>query len=148
MSHAGRITTDFMTTENPIQPKTQPEPQVPALRSGDLFGEVSRLKKELADEKSDHADTQAKWNEALDKGLALLAENEKLHEEAMRHKGLLRLEELARMAERRACEALEAENRGLADEIVKLTNELLEAQERNRAFSSPNIEVTDAKRSV
>lgn len=104
----------------------------------DLLGEIARLQKELADEKSDHADTQAKWNEALDKGLALLAENEKLHEEAMRHKGLLRLEELARMAERRACEALEAENRGLADEIVKLTNELLEAQERNRAFSSPN----------
>lgn len=38
MSHAGRITTDFMTTENTIQPQTQSEPQAPALRSGDLFG--------------------------------------------------------------------------------------------------------------
>lgn len=38
MSHAGRTTTDFMTTENPIQPQTKPEPQAPALRSGDLFG--------------------------------------------------------------------------------------------------------------
>ena len=37
MSHAGRITTDFMTTENPIQPQTKPEPQAPALRSGDLL---------------------------------------------------------------------------------------------------------------
>ena len=42
MSHAGRTTTDFMTTENPIQPQTKPEPQAPALRSGDLFGS-SRL---------------------------------------------------------------------------------------------------------
>ena len=38
MSHAGRTTTEFMTTENPIQPQTKPEPQAPALRSGDLFG--------------------------------------------------------------------------------------------------------------
>ena len=38
MSHAGRTTTDFMTTENSIQPQTQSEPQAPALRSGDLFG--------------------------------------------------------------------------------------------------------------
>lgn len=39
MSHAGRTTTDFMTTEKPIQPQTQSEPQAPALRSGDLFGD-------------------------------------------------------------------------------------------------------------
>ena len=38
MSHAGRTATDFMSTENQIQPQTQPEPQAPALRSGDLFG--------------------------------------------------------------------------------------------------------------
>lgn len=34
MSHAGRTTTDFMTTENPIQPQTKPEPQAPALALG------------------------------------------------------------------------------------------------------------------
>ena len=37
MSHAGRITTDFMTTENPTQPQTKPEPQAPALCSGGLL---------------------------------------------------------------------------------------------------------------
>jgi hypothetical protein len=31
-----------MITENPIQPQTQPEPQAPALRSGDLFGLPSK----------------------------------------------------------------------------------------------------------
>lgn len=114
--------------------QTHETPPAVGLGSSDLFGEVSRLKKELADEKADHADTQAKWNEALDKGLSLIADIEKLRDEAMRLKGLLRLEELARMAERRACEALEQANRGLSEEIVKLTEELLAAN----AASSPN----------
>lgn len=120
--------------------QTHETPPAVGLGSSDLFGEVSRLKKELADEKADHADTQAKWNEALDKGLSLIADIEKLRDEAMRLKGLLRLEELARMAERRACEALEQANRGLSEEIVKLTEELLAAN----AASSPNTKGTNA----
>lgn len=32
-----------MTTENPTQPQTQPEPQAPALCSGDLFGNIARI---------------------------------------------------------------------------------------------------------
>lgn len=48
MSHAGRTTTEFMTTENPIQPQTKPEPQAPALRSGDLLA-VFRMADKLAD---------------------------------------------------------------------------------------------------
>ena len=43
MSHAGRTTTDFMTTENPIQPQAQSEPQAPALRSGDLLGVLVKV---------------------------------------------------------------------------------------------------------
>lgn len=79
----------------------------------DLLGEIARLRKELADEKADHADTQAKWNEALDTGLKVVEERDRLA-------GLLRLEELARGAERRACEALEAENRALREDNTKL----------------------------
>lgn len=33
-------------TENPVQPQTQWEPQAPALRSGDLFGQIDRLIKQ------------------------------------------------------------------------------------------------------
>lgn len=47
-----------------------------ALSTGDLFGEVERLKKELAAEIADHADTQRKWDEALDAGLQVLADLE------------------------------------------------------------------------
>lgn len=116
--------------------QTHETPPAVGLGSSELFGEVSRLKKELADEKADHADTQTKWNEALDKGLSLLADIEKLRDEQMRLTGLLRLEELACKAERRACEALEHDNRALSDEIVKLTEELLAAH----TPSSPNTQ--------
>lgn len=94
----------------------------------DLLGEIARLQKELADEKSDHADTQAKWNEALDTGLKVVEERDRLA-------GLLRLEELARMAERRACEALEAVNRSLHDDNTKLAEEI---ESLRAASSSPN----------
>ncbi len=61
------------------EPKqTHETPSAVGLGSSDLFGEVSRLKKELADEKSDHADTQAKWNEALDTGLKVIEQRDAL----------------------------------------------------------------------
>jgi len=44
MSHAGQTTTDFMSTENPIQPQTKPEPQAPALRSVDLLADLVDLR--------------------------------------------------------------------------------------------------------
>jgi hypothetical protein len=58
--------------------QTHETPQTVGLGGSDLFGEVSRLKKELANEKADHADTQAKWNEALDTGLKVVKQRDAL----------------------------------------------------------------------
>jgi hypothetical protein len=49
--------------------------------AAELRSEYAKLSAELEAEKADHADTQAKWNEALDVGLKVVKERDALRAE-------------------------------------------------------------------